>query len=127
MYTRRIIQLYQHLLDVTLASYTDADAHRLTNRLEKYRDEFFTFLSHPEVPATNNHGEREVRFAVLLRKIIYGNRSDEGALTQGILMTVLRTLKRRVYNPIATLVAALQEFVRTGHLPSFPPVSTSEE
>ncbi len=80
MYTRRIIQLYQHLLDVTLASYTDADAHRLTNRLEKYRDEFFTFLSHPEVPATNNHGEREVRFAVLLRKIIYGNRSEQGAL-----------------------------------------------
>jgi len=127
MYTRRIIQLYQHLLDVTLASYTDADAHRLTNRLEKYRDEFFTFLSHPEVPATNNHGEREVRFAVLLRKIIYGNRSDEGALTQGVLMTIFRTLKRRGYNPIATLVSALREYVRTGNLPLLPPVRTTEE
>ena len=127
MYTRRIIQLYQHLLDVTLASYTDADAHRLTNRLEKYRDEFFTFLSHPEVPATNNHGEREVRFAVLIRKIMYGNRSDEGALTQGVLMTIFRTLKRRGYNPISILVSALQEYVRTGHLSPFPPVRTSEE
>jgi len=48
-------------------------------------------------------------------------------LTQGILMTVFRTLKRRGYNPIATLVAALREYVRTGHLPPFPPVRTSEE
>jgi len=99
----------------------------LAARLEKYRDELITFLSHPEVPATNHHREREVRFAVLIRKIMYGNRSDEGVLTQGVLMTVFRTLKRHGYNPIATLVAALREYVRTGHLPPFPPVRTSEE
>ena len=60
-------------------------------------------------------------------KAIQINRGDEGALTQGVLMTVFRTLKRRGYNPIATLVSALREYVRTGHLPPFPPVSTSEE
>jgi len=64
---------------------------------------------------------------VLIREIVYSNRSDEGALTQGILMTVFRSLKRRGYNPIATLVSALREFVRTGRLPPFPPVRTSEE
>ena len=126
-YAARIERLYERLLDLALARYTDADARRLANRLEKYRDELFTFLSHPEVPATNNHGEHEVRSAVLIRKIIYGNRSDEGALTQGVLMSIFRTLKRRGYNPIATLVAALREYVRTGHLPPFPPVITSEE
>ncbi len=126
-YASRIELLYRRLLDLALAPYTDADARRLANRLEKYRDEFFTFLSHPEVPATNNHGEREVRFVVLIRKIMYGNRSDEGALTQGVLMTVFRTLKRRGYNPITTLVSALREFVRTGHLSPFPPIRTSEE
>ena len=60
-------------------------------------------------------------------KIMYGNRSDEGALTQGVLMSIFRTLKRRGYNPIVTLVSALREYVRTGHLPPFPPVITSEE
>ncbi len=57
---------------------------RLAQRLEKYRDELFTFLSHPEVPATNNHEEREICFAVLIRKIMYGNRSDQGVLIQRV-------------------------------------------
>ena len=57
------------------------EARRLARRLEKYRDELFTFLSHPEVPATNNHGEREVRSAVIWRKVMQGNRSNRGAGT----------------------------------------------
>ncbi|MFB3786736.1 MAG: hypothetical protein ACE15F_10235 [bacterium] len=56
-----------------------------------------------------------------------GNRSDQGALTHGVLMSIFRTLKRRGYHPITTLVSALREYVRTGHLPPFPPVITSEE
>ncbi len=80
--------MYQRLLDLALARYTDADARRLAARLEKYRDELFTFLSHPEVPAPNNHGEREISSAVKIRKIMYGNRSDEGALTQGVLINL---------------------------------------
>ncbi len=79
------------------------------------------------MPPTNNHGEREVRFTVLIRKIMYGNRSDQGTLTQGVLMSIFRTLKWRGYNPIATLDSALREYVRTGYLPPFPPVLTSEE
>ncbi len=42
-------------------------------------------------------------------------------------MTVSHILKRSGYNPIATLVAALREYIRTGHLPPFPPVRTLEE
>jgi len=87
----------------------------------------FCLFPRPEVFAANNHGEREVRFAVLIRKIMYGNRSDQGALIQGVLMSIFRNLKRRGCNPIALLVAALREFVRTGHRSPFPPVSTSEE
>jgi len=124
-YASRIDRLYERSLDLALASYTDSDARRLAKRLEKYRDELFVFLTHPEVPATNNQSEREIRMAVLIRKIIYGNRSQEGALTQSVLMTVFRTLKRRGYNPIQTLISALQEFIRTGQLPPFPPILSS--
>lgn len=121
----RIERLYVRLLDLATANYTDKDAKRLAKRLEKYRDELFTFLDHPEVPSDNNHAEREIRSAVIMRKVIYGNRSDEGALTQSVLMTVFRTLKRRGYNPITTLVSALREYIRTGKLPPFPPVISS--
>ncbi|MEW6238118.1 MAG: transposase [Candidatus Omnitrophota bacterium] len=125
-YISRIDHLYERLLDLALASYMDSDARRLAKRLEKYRDELLVFLKNPEVPATNNQTEREIRTAVLIRKIIYSNRSKKGALTQSVLMTIFRTLKRRGYNPIQTLVAALREYIRTGHLPPFPPFLTSD-
>jgi len=80
-YASRIQQLYKRLLDLALTPYTDPDARRLAAWLEKYRDEIFTFKSHPEVPATNNHGEREVRSAVIWRKVMQGNRSNRGAGT----------------------------------------------
>ena len=124
-YESRIERLYVRLLDLALDSYTDKDAWRLAKRLEKYRDEVFTFLHHPEVPSDNNHAEREIHNAVLMRKVIYGNHSKDGALTQSVLMTVFRTLKRRGYNPIATRVSALSDYIRTGILPPFPPDSTS--
>ena len=71
-YATRIERLNQRLLDRASASYMDADACHIAQWLEKYRDELFTFLSHPEVPPTNNHGEREIRSPVLIRKIMYG-------------------------------------------------------
>lgn len=124
-YASRIDRFYERLLDLALAPYADKDTRRLAKRLEKYRDELFTFLTHPNVPSDNNHAEREIRSAVLMRKVIYGNRSTDGVLTQSVLMTVFRTLKRRGYNPIRTLVSALREYILTGKLPPFPPVITS--
>lgn len=124
-YGSRIQRLQQRLLEIAYASYKDADTRRLAKRLEKYQDELFVFLHHPEVPATNNQAEREIRPAVIMRKNMYGNRSEKGALTQSVLMTVFRTLKRRGYNPIDTLVSALAAYIRTGQLPPFPPKITS--
>lgn len=121
----RILQLHKRLLDLAMADYRNKDTQRLAKRLEKYRDELFVFLQHPDVPSDNNHAEREIRGAVLMRKVIYGNRSADGALTQSVLMTVFRTLKRRGYNPITTLLSALSDYIRTGTLPPFPPPFTS--
>ncbi|MFB3788973.1 MAG: hypothetical protein ACE15F_21650 [bacterium] len=86
-----------------------------------------TFRDHPEASPTNNHVEWEIRPTEIWRIVIPGTRSVQGALDQGVLMSIFRTLKRRGYNPIATLVSTLREYVRTGHLPLFPPVVTSEE
>lgn len=121
-YQSRIDRLHKRLLDLALSEYQDHHAKRIAKRLDKYWDDLFTFLEHPEVPATNNHGEREIRFAVLIRKITYGNRSDRGARTQSILMSIMRTLKLRGYNPIEMINNALREFILTNQLPPFPPV-----
>jgi transposase len=55
-----------------------------------------------------------------MRKNILGNRSDNGAGVQAILMSVYRTLKLRGHDPLDTIVAALREYVRSGILPPLP-------
>jgi transposase len=93
---------------------------RLTDRLARCMDGLLTFLDHPEVSATNNRAEREIRPAVIIRKRSLQNRSQKGAQCQAVFMSIYRTLKLRGLDPIGTMVTALKEYVRTGSLPPLP-------
>lgn len=95
-------------------------ARRLVKRLRRHASELFTFLDHPEVPFDNNHGERQIRPAVIARKNSYANGSDDGAETQAILMSVFRTLKQRGHNPVSAVTEAVRTDLRTGKLPPLP-------
>ena len=68
----------------------------------------------------NNHGERMIRPAVIIRKNSLCNRSEQGAATQGILMSIYRTLKLRGHDPTPTIAKALRTFLQTGTLPALP-------
>ncbi|MGH3860106.1 IS66 family transposase [Actinokineospora sp.] len=68
------------------------DANRkLVAHLHNERHALFTFLTHPDVPATNWKAEQGVRPAVVNRKVWGGNRTWRGAATQSRIMSVLRT------------------------------------
>jgi hypothetical protein len=69
--------------------------------------------------------EQQIRFAVVMRKVCQGNQCEKGAWVQSVLMTIFRTLKRRVYNPVPIIVEALKTLVITGELPPFPPAVSS--
>jgi len=77
--------------------YRHKELKRLCKRLIKYRDELYTFIK-TGVDPTNNNGEREIRPAVLMRKISYCNRSDQGKENQAILMTMARTSAKKEQN-----------------------------
>ena len=64
---------------------------RIRNRLSKQQDHLFTFLKHREVPATNNLAERQLRPAVIARKLSCGNKTDKGARTWEILTSLAAT------------------------------------
>jgi transposase len=66
----------------------------LSGHLWKHLEEWFTFLSHPEVEPTNWEGEQGVRPAVVNRKVWGGNRTWAGARAQEVLMSVLQTCKQ---------------------------------
>jgi len=69
----------------------------LARRILKYRSELYTFIEKNLEP-TNNNAEREIRPAVLMRKTSYGNRSENGAHNQAILMSILQTSRKRGHN-----------------------------
>ena len=52
-----------------------------------------------------------------MRKNSYQNRSQEGAKTQAILMSIYRILKMRGHNPIHTIIQALFSYIEKGVLP----------
>lgn len=119
-YRGRILLIHKRLCALADAGYADADAARLANRLSKYRDCLFTFLDKMEVPPDNNHAERQIRPAVIQRKNILCNRSDGGAHTQAVLMSIFRTLRLRGHDPTPTIAGALRTLLKTGTLPPLP-------
>jgi transposase len=119
-YQRRCNRLNRRLAALAEAEYGDADAQRLANRLYRHREHIFTFLDYPDVPYENNFVERQIRPAVILRKNSQSNRSDRGAATQAVLMSIYRTLRLRGHNPTETIVNVLRGYLTTGQLPALP-------
>ena len=75
--------------------------------LRNGRPWWLTFLKHPGMEATNNRGERGLREAIVIRKIIGTLRNWKGAEAFARLLSVLGTWKLRGENPSANLYAAL--------------------
>ena len=73
----------------------DPAEERVRRRLAKQRDHLFTFLDHAAVPATNNLAERQLRPAVIARKLSCGNKTPAGARTWEILASVAATCHQR--------------------------------
>jgi transposase len=116
----RICRLHTRITDLAVGSWTHPDAQRLAKRLLKDGADLLTFTEFADVPATNNRAEREIRPAVLMRKVSYGSASELGMRTRSILMSVYRTLKNRGLDPLAETRKALEILLETGQLPQLP-------
>jgi len=119
---RRIEKRLQLMID---SHWTNKEARRLVKRLKRHQNELFTFLRNHDVPFENNFAERMIRGAVIMRKNSYNNRSDRGARTQAILMSIFTTLKQRGLNPIKTVKQALRTYITRGKLPTLFELSPS--
>jgi hypothetical protein len=67
----------------------------------------FTFLRIPGVAPTNNHAEQALRKIVIMRKVCFGTRSENGVKTHSVLPTLVQTARRQGVNP--------REFLHTLH------------
>ena len=80
-----------------------ADSLRIQTRIRNQGDTLLTALLIPNVPLTNNLAEQKIRPMVITRKISGGSRSDEGAMTHAVNMSVFQTIKMRNQPIISTL------------------------
>jgi transposase len=125
-YDQKLSRLHGRIVELSTDDWANAHALRLAKRLSKYGAELLTFVEFEGVPSSNNHAEREVRPAVLMRKASYGNQSEAGVWTRGVLMSVCRTLKKRDLDPLQTILDALRNYATTGTLPPLPEKACSE-
>ena len=116
----KLAKLQGRIIDLAMSEWANGHARRLAKRLRKYGDELLTFVECEGVPSDNNHAEREIRPAVLMRKVSQGNRSERGAQTRAVLMTIYRTLKKRGLEPLQVTLDALRSYATTGRLPPLP-------
>ena len=125
-YGQKLSRLHVRLVELSVGEWANPHARRLAKRLGKYGAALLTFVAFEGVPSSNNHAEREVRPAVLMRKASYGNQSEAGVWTRGVLMSVCRTLKKRDLDPLQTILDALRDYAATGTLPPLPEKVRSE-
>ena len=83
---------------------------RLQNELVNGLASLFVFVEHPQVEATNNRSERNVRKEATVRQSGRTSKTKSGANRRGIIMTVLATLNTRLQ--AFTLQALLDEISR---------------
>jgi transposase len=88
--------------------YRNPANRRLARHLEHEQPWLFTFLCCPGLDATNHAAERAIRGMVIARKVWGGNRTWEGARTQQVLVSVLRTCRQQGKEAFALLVSLLR-------------------
>jgi transposase len=84
------------------------DVARFAAHLEREFTAIWSFLFDPTIDATNWRAEHAIRPIVVTRKVCGGNRSWDGAESQQILATVIRTASQRDVNPHVVLASMLR-------------------
>jgi len=72
-----------------------AAAVKLQRAIKKIRRHLFVFVTHRDIPPTNNGSERALRPCVTFRKITNGFRTEWGARLYADIRSVVETARRR--------------------------------
>jgi hypothetical protein len=85
------------------------DAQALAHRFRRHWDEWFTFLSNPQVKPDNNDAERALRPVVVHRKVSGGVRSHWGGQLVAMMFSFLETMRLQGKNAVAELFKLLAD------------------
>ena len=87
--------LLERIDAVVSAEHAHDENRKLAKHLGKEKEALLTFLEEDGVDATSWRGEQAIRPGVVNRKVWGGNRTWNGAVTQGRVMSVIRTASQQ--------------------------------
>ena len=90
----------QEIID---SQFDHQDSKEIQTRIGNQKTNLITALLYENVPLTNNHSERNLRNFVVARKISGGSRSDEGAKTHAVLMSIIQSIRLQKLSIVPTL------------------------
>ena len=102
-YEERLLRLVN--VERVVPAYATLSAH-LGNHFESW----FSFLTDESLPATNWEAEQAIRPAVVNRKVWGGNRTEAGAVAQGIVTSVIVTCKKQAKSALDFVSQSLRAF-----------------
>jgi transposase len=91
---RAVSDTEQQFADLLEPAQSDPDNRRLRKHLKAHQNEVLVFLHDPAITPTNSLAEREIRPAVIVRKVSAGNRTEAGAHAHEVLASITRTAER---------------------------------
>lgn len=105
---KKLYPSYQvKIKNIIEAEYICPDAQKIQVRIKNQNDNLITALKHNNIPLTNNEAERNIRKMVITRKISGGSRSNEGAATHAVNLSIIKTL----FLKKQTLISSLKELL----------------
>jgi len=119
-YYEQARQLKQQIVDLMENPAQHLGVRQVQGLFRDNAHRLYHWVENRAIPADNNRAERELRPAVIARKVSFGSQSDAGAKTREVLMSVVHTLAKRVADPEAHFKAVLDQLAAD---PSADPVS----
>jgi len=95
LYERHVAHLQRGLDELLAPTYSHPEEERIANRLRKQRPHLLTFLDVPGVAPTNNLAERQLRPAVIARKLSCGNKTEAGKHCFEVLASLAATCQQQ--------------------------------
>ena len=95
------------LQKIIQTNYQGSDAKRIQTRIKNQYTNLLTALLYPSVPLTNNLAERAIRPLTVTRKISYGSKTEDGAKTHAVNMSIIETICKKNQPLLTTLRSSL--------------------
>ena len=101
------------------------EAFNMAERFRKHGQEYFTFITTPEIGPTNNAAEQALRFVVMDRRATQGTRSHKGRAFCERIWTVVGTCRMHRRSIFDYLCQAVSSWANRLPIPSLIPVSAN--